>query len=156
MTAKVTELESKIATSVTEKAKTDERIERLQSINSSMQQMYVEQFEAAVADLADLADALVVHVVPRGEEAVEVDAVLGPDELGERRAHEKMAPKGSGNSGDDEKDKKTAASGYAQMYVPTLCDLVATAEFNTIAVEIDAGIDATRPAGRAATAAIRV
>ena len=62
-------------------------------------------------------------------------------ELGERRAHEKMAPKGSGNSGDDEKDKKTAASGYAQMYVPTLCDLVATAEFNTIAVEIDAGIE---------------
>ena len=37
---KVTQLETKVEEAKTEKAKTDERIERLQAINASMQQMF--------------------------------------------------------------------------------------------------------------------
>ena len=46
-TNKLFELETKVAESVTEKAKTDERIERLQSINMSMQQMFDTNLEKA-------------------------------------------------------------------------------------------------------------
>lgn len=76
-TNKLFELETKMAESVTEKVKTEERIERLQTINSSMQQMFVTNMEKAKIESDSQMSQLKIQVAQLNTELAKEKTGLG-------------------------------------------------------------------------------